>query len=82
MLTKCANPACCVAFRYLHEGKLFLFDHPDESQLRHLPDGEFGGKVVPVRYYWLCGTCCRTMTVVLEDGTMRVIPVEQLRRAA
>jgi hypothetical protein len=28
MLSKCANPKCSAAFRYLHDGKLFRMEVP------------------------------------------------------
>jgi hypothetical protein len=54
MLSKCANPACSAPFRYLHEGRLFVTEI--ESEDRRLD------------CYWLCETCCRTLTVRVETG--------------
>ncbi len=70
MLTKCANPDCNARFRYLHEGKLFIVDRFDCS--RH---GKSSGLSIGERlrfdYYWLCGTCSRTM-LVMSDRTPHV----------
>lgn len=74
MLTKCANPACSAAFRYLHEGKLFVIDAAFAEPSRDLA---LVRKARAPRHYWLCGTCCRAMTVILgERGEVKVIPVE------
>ena len=51
MLSKCANPVCSATFRYLHDGKLFLIQGAPKHSLR---------------YFWLCDSCSRTMTLVTE----------------
>jgi hypothetical protein len=65
MLSKCASPACSNPFRYLHEGKLFLIE--SEAGLAH-------DKSRTIDYVWLCSSCCRHMTVFIEEeGTVRVV---------
>jgi hypothetical protein len=48
MLSKCANPACTRAFRYLHEGKLFW---------RETNRGSGPGMVLKGEWFWLCDHC-------------------------
>ena len=65
MISKCANPACSALFRYLHEGRLFPIECPGGPEMNaSAHDGEFVGAPHIVRYFWLCSTCCRTMTLV------------------
>jgi hypothetical protein len=66
VLSKCANPACSSAFRYLHEGKLFLIE--SEAALQN------PGKSRTIDYVWLCSSCCRSMTVHIDpEGKIRVV---------
>ena len=68
MLSKCANPVCSNAFRYLHEGKLFLIESEagptkgkSEAALQNTVKSRRIGHV------WLCSSCCRDMTVYVDD---------------
>lgn len=68
MLTKCANPACDAQFRYLHEGKLFILERVNDSasgrsREQSTADIETNEHY---EYYWLCGTCSRSMVVVSD----------------
>jgi len=83
MLSKCANPDCSTAFRYLRDGKLFEIDSKQEL--------EAGGLNKPIRrieFFWLCGRCSAELTVVHdhEKGVITVpLPKEAkflVRRAA
>ena len=67
MLSKCANPACTSAFRYLHEGKVFRLER------RHDDDPELVAK--DFEYFWLCSSCAGYLTVVCENGGIRVQPL-------
>jgi hypothetical protein len=75
MLSKCANPACSNAFRYLHEGKLFLIEfeagptkRKSEAALQNT------GRSRAIDHVWLCSSCCRAMTVCIdEEDKVRVI---------
>lgn len=60
MVSKCANPACLVPFRYLHEGRIFTVQADTE---RH---GSGTGAIV--ERYWLCSKCSESMTLVLQNG--------------
>ena len=82
MLSKCANPACSTAFRYLRDGKLFEIDS------RQSADAGEKKQVRRVEFYWLCGACSTELTVVedQEKGVI-IIPIPQakpflVRRAA
>jgi hypothetical protein len=62
MVDKCANPACPASFRTLRDGRVFVKELDTDSHA--------GGNGLrrQLRYFWLCSTCCRTMTVVVENG--------------
>lgn len=65
MVTKCANPGCNVAFRYLRDGKLFLLDIARDS--RH------EGTHQRLEYFWLCDRCSATMKVVVNERGEAII---------
>ncbi len=76
MIAKCANPACSSPFHYLREGKLFRteFD-PDRSPLGpRLADSP--KTVRKVEYFWLCGRCSTTLTLVMNGGKVETAPLE------
>ena len=72
MLSKCANPACLVPFRYLHEGRIFNIDTGTASAERSGPPAH------KVEHFWLCERCAQTLIVVVENGvvTTRSLRVE------
>ena len=76
MLSKCANPACSAKFLRLHDGRLFV------KQL----EGDCDSAARPERqreYFWLCNSCCRTLTIVVEKGKpIQVIPLHEKVDAA
>ena len=77
MISKCANPACPALFRYLHEGRLFLLECPGGPEMNaSAHDGEFVGAPHVVRCFWLCSTCCRTMTLVPKGKGVETVPAE------
>ena len=62
MLDKCANPACSAKFLRLHDGRLFGTDlRGDGKNNTSCAEGQ-------LQYFWLCRSCCRTMTVAVEKG--------------
>ncbi len=67
MVEKCANSACSATFHSLREGRVFVIEGEGGSQLEH-------GRSRELRYFWLCNTCCRTMTVVAEKGGIKLAP--------
>lgn len=56
MLSKCVNPACANAFRYFHEGKLYLSNSKAQSSASRV-----------LECFWLCSSCCRDMTIQIDD---------------
>ncbi|HYB76864.1 MAG TPA: hypothetical protein VEE85_01575 [Candidatus Bathyarchaeia archaeon] len=70
MVEKCANPACAATFRRLGDGRLFVKEVPAD------PPSDGKGLSRQLHYFWLCSSCCRTMTLSTEKGTgVRVVPL-------
>ena len=70
MVEKCLNPACAAKFRTLGDGRVFVKEVDDDS---HENGGDHPHQV---GYFWLCGSCCRTMTIVTEKGMgARAVPL-------
>jgi hypothetical protein len=68
MLSKCANPTCSNAFRYLSEGKLYLIDSkamPVWHGAR--AESKYADKSRIYEYFWLCSWCCRDMTIQIDN---------------
>jgi len=61
MVSKCANPACTTPFRYLHEGRIFTVG----ADAQHRSADGAGSNI---ERYWLCSSCCASMTLVLDRG--------------
>ena len=61
MVAKCLNPACSAKFRTLRDGRVFVREVDGGSH-------ENGEHAHQVAYFWLCGSCCRTMAVIAEKG--------------
>ncbi len=66
MLSRCLNPNCGAAFRYLSEGRVFA--------LERLATGSDGRAERSVEHYWLCGRCSRSMKIVVENGKAAAVP--------
>ncbi len=61
MISHCANPGCSAPFRYLREGKLFqLYTDPEPGT------GEGTETSRRLQYYWLCGNCAASITLLFE----------------
>ena len=71
MLSKCANPACHNAFRYLREGRLFLIDSGSGSRRDRPSEGT--GKGRPPEYAWLCSSCCHHLTIRIHHELGAVV---------
>lgn len=70
MVDKCANPACSATFRRLRDGRIFVLEVERDSR------SEGKGYSRQLRYFWLCNTCRRTMTVILENRKgVQVVPL-------
>jgi hypothetical protein len=68
MLSKCANPTCSTTFRYLREGKLYLLDPKATSVNRGArAQSEHEGRPFIYEYFWLCSSCCRDMTIQIDN---------------
>ena len=70
MLSKCANPECSERFLYLHQGRLF--------HLTPTPDVEAaeGNSTPAIRErFWLCGRCCKKMTLVWGGTEAKLVPL-------
>jgi hypothetical protein len=77
MVDKCANPACAALFRTLRDGRVFVKELETDS----LTGGN--GLRRKLHYFWLCNTCCRTMTVVAEKGQgIKIVPLSGAATAA
>jgi hypothetical protein len=70
MVSKCANPGCSTPFLYLHEGKLFRFEHDEETVGGPSFGAELGSRKPArrIEFFWLCDRCAGRMTVVFERG--------------
>ena len=70
MISKCANPACRARFLYLHEGKLFQFEREacDDAELLLGFDSTMHKHSTGVEFFWLCGQCAATMTLIYAKG--------------
>lgn len=81
MVSKCANPKCGQAFRYLAEGRLFHIDvrrYPELARKR--PDPK---RSEDIEHFWLCTECARQYTVTYIDGQgITAVPLEGLLRRA
>ena len=77
MLDRCANPACSATFRSLRDGRMFVTEFEADN---------WSSASRPARqrqYFWLCESCCRTMTIIAEKGKrVRVLPLSATAIAA
>ena len=64
MITNCANPKCGAPFRYFRDGKLFVIDRNIRSA-DSLPYEFDTCNGTGVQHYWLCGACCKSMSVAV-----------------
>src|SRR5450432_952546 len=63
MVDRCANPQCLKPLRYLREGRIFVFDVPDNPPVKRAD----GVRPRRMEHYWLCGSCASAM--VLKHST-------------
>ena len=69
MLASCLNPSCNASFRYLYDGRIFTF-----ARVVTTPNGVNAERVI--EHYWLCASCGRSMTVVVENGVAKTVPIQ------
>ena len=65
MLASCANPSCSSKFRYLHQGKLFVFNARKDKPATSARI-DFAGQIDSRHYAWLCDQCTAKFDVVLD----------------
>ena len=84
MVSKCANHSCSTPFLYLHEGKLFRFEHDGEAASAPTFGADLGAKKSARRmeFFWLCDHCAGRMTVVFEKGVGVAVRSLARRRSA
>jgi hypothetical protein len=74
MISKCANPQCGIPLHYLRHGRIFRFNTAAR------PSGivpPFARTPERIAHYWLCGDCCRNMTLVFDPFQgISVRPIE------
>jgi len=76
MVDKCANPACTATFRRLRDGRVFVIELEADSR-----SGATGLR--QREYFWLCNSCCRSMTIIAEKGKRaQVVPLPATATAA
>jgi hypothetical protein len=68
VLSKCANPACCARFHYLHQGRLFKIETGSVSPR---------GSARRIEHFWLCESCAQTLTVALDNGIVTTRPLRR-----
>ena len=77
MVDKCANPACTATFHRLSDGRLFVKEVPADFS------SNGNGLTRQLHCFWLCNSCCRTMTVITERGKKaQVVPLPANATAA
>ena len=63
MLAKCANPSCAAKYRFLHQGKVFIFAAKGTLESRLVENVNFAGVAHGLEYIWLCNECRRRFIV-------------------
>jgi len=76
MVSKCANPACKMEFKYFREGKLFEFEMRGNKPCDPAANKEAKPPQTRV-LYWLCDRCSQSLTLACrpESGVV-VVPVD------
>jgi hypothetical protein len=73
MVNNCANPQCAKPLHYLREGRIFVFDMPDESAAAD------GKRARRLEHFWLCGACSQIMRVERAADGVRLVEKPALR---
>jgi hypothetical protein len=66
MVNNCANPKCGKPLHYLREGRIFIFDLPDQIS------AVSGKKTRRIEHFWLCGECSRTLEMQQSKDRVQV----------
>lgn len=76
MLSKCANPKCSEALRYLHQGKIF--------SLAPTPEVQTVTGILPAleERFWLCEKCSKKMTLSWGGAQVKLVALPKKRSRA
>jgi hypothetical protein len=69
MLSGCLNQSCGAPYHYHSEGRVFTIE-------RVLPGGTDADPRHEMEHYWLCGSCCTKLKVIVENGEVKLVPIE------
>ena len=69
MVQKCANPSCSARFCRLGAGRLFVIEAVAEGHRRQ------------PKYFGLCDSCSRNMTVAKKGNQSAVVPLARSQAA-
>jgi hypothetical protein len=76
MLSKCLNPRCSAKFQYMDQGRLFRIDFSDAARKNSSAVWQKKEAVrsttYPIEHFWLCDECSQALTVVLDQGEVRL----------
>ena len=67
MVSKCANPDCQKQLHYLRDGKIFRFE------MSRIAATDKKAAEVHNEHFWLCGECCKIMSLESAAGSIRVV---------
>ncbi|HLJ76820.1 MAG TPA: hypothetical protein VKT75_05380 [Acidobacteriaceae bacterium] len=67
MVSHCANPKCAKPLHYLRDGRVFVFDVPDQLTAAN------GKRTRHVEHFWLCGTCSQTMAMTQSTSGVQLV---------
>jgi hypothetical protein len=73
MMNNCANPKCGKPLHYLREGRVFVFDLPNQIS------AVGGKKTRRIEHFWLCGECSRTMEMQQSKDRVEVFLRQKTR---
>ena len=69
VVQKCANPSCAATFYRLGDGRLFVVEAAAKGHPRQ------------PKYFWLCDSCRRIMTVAKKGNQSAVVPLARTQAA-
>lgn len=83
LLTNCAAPDCSATFRYLHQGRVFVFEPVKPGKTQLADSGDPASDSAEPRYAWLCEKCLRKFTIACDDsGNLRLVKRSQPEASA
>lgn len=81
MLAKCANPGCSIPFHYFREGQIFVIEDKERNRGGTCVDEATSEEQYPLKYFWLCGNCCREMSFGIDEFSGAIV-IRRRRRAS